>query len=151
MVVASCRTTKLHIGLLDGPIATRMGPISSHTNSFAIKDFAGRDRTLRTTAVRQLAQPLQSKSSDSREAWRPSLPPLGWITSLARGASNECDIAVALPLTAVSSQNVIGSFEARFFLRAARTSSEAGAQCDAWRTREFGASSANSLSPQVRR
>ena len=42
------------------------------------------------------------------------------ITSLARGASNECDTAVALPLTAVSSQNVIGSFEARFFLRSWR-------------------------------
>jgi hypothetical protein len=39
----------------------------------------------------------------------------GLITMLARGASDEFDTAVALPLTAVSSQNVIGSFEARFF------------------------------------
>jgi hypothetical protein len=39
------------------------------------------------------------------------------ITLLARGASDESDTAVALPLIAVSSQNVIGSFEARFFLR----------------------------------
>jgi hypothetical protein len=39
------------------------------------------------------------------------------IISLARGASDEWDTTVALPLTAVSSQNVIGSFEARFFLR----------------------------------
>jgi hypothetical protein len=38
-------------------------------------------------------------------------------TSLARGASDEWDTAVALPLTVVSSQNVIGSFEARFFAR----------------------------------
>ena len=35
--------------------------------------------------------------------------------SLARGASDEWDTAMALPLIAVSSQNVIGSFEARFF------------------------------------
>jgi hypothetical protein len=41
----------------------------------------------------------------------------GEITLLARGASDESDTAVALPLIAVSSQNVIGSFEARFFLR----------------------------------
>jgi hypothetical protein len=39
----------------------------------------------------------------------------GEITLLARGASDESDTAVALPLIAVSSQNVIGSFEARFF------------------------------------
>jgi hypothetical protein len=51
----------------------------------------------------------------------------GWITSLARGASDECDTAVALPLTAVSSQNVIGSFEARFFLRLAWKNEDVGA------------------------
>lgn len=50
------------------------------------------------------------------KAFEPT-PVVGLITSLARGASDECDTAVALPLTAVSSQNVIGSFEARFFLR----------------------------------
>ena len=47
---------------------------------------------------------LRSKCHPGRQA-----------TSLARGASDECDMAVALPLSAVSSQNVIGSFEARFF------------------------------------
>lgn len=48
---------------------------------------------------------------------RARLALLSVTTSLARGASDELDTAVALPLTAVSSQNVIGSFEARFFLR----------------------------------
>jgi hypothetical protein len=52
----------------------------------------------------------------------------GLITSLARGASDECDTAVALPLTAVSSQNVIGSFEARFFCAPAGKNEGAGAQ-----------------------
>ena len=47
-------------------------------------------------------------------------PESGEITLLARGASDELDTAVALPLIAVSSQNVIGSFEARFFLRGRR-------------------------------
>ena len=52
---------------------------------------------------------------------RPCRPPDDGINLLARGASDEWDTAVALPLTAVSSQNVIGSFEARFFFRAPKT------------------------------
>ena len=64
---------------------------------------------------RHLVRRLQSKSLTVEVGKSESSIRLGSTTSLARGASDECDTAVALPLTAVSSQNVIGSFEARFF------------------------------------
>jgi hypothetical protein len=66
-----------------------------------------------------------SQESRTRAAAKLSLES-GEITLLARGASDESDTAVALPLTAVSSQNVIGSFEARFFLRGANLSGGTG-------------------------
>ena len=64
-----------------------------------------------------LARTLQSNDAMAPAGRDYSLQPVV-TTSLARGASDECDTAVALPLTAVSSQNVIGSFEARFFCAA---------------------------------
>ena len=62
------------------------------------------------------------------------------ITSLARGASDECDLAVALPLTAGSSQNVIGSFEARFFSTAAKLIGRVGLPVGRERSEDFGGS-----------
>lgn len=67
------------------------------------------------------------EEANHRRSGKPTAS-VGVTTSLARGASDECDTAVALPLTAVSSQNVIGSFEARFFCARARTARDACAR-----------------------
>jgi hypothetical protein len=125
-----CRNPPQLDGLLSHPAARQTArkapwwsPKGSKNRSFCLtltplpgSTSVGRQARSNQIAPRRWHTPCKVMGRSGRRRTARLLP-TGPTTSLARGASDECDTAVALPLTAVSSQNVIGSFEARFFLR----------------------------------
>lgn len=96
------------------PALSDCGSFLSHTKRLPSRQFGATAAILAKSTYRPWHVPCIENSASLMRA---RLALLSVTTSLARGASDELDTAVALPLTAVSSQNVIGSFEARFFLR----------------------------------